>query len=260
MPNVTYDSLTSKVVNTINEDSIVGRFVQPRSRIRQFRTDRYINLFIAGKATLLNQDLSVGPVLQVTMTLPGGYTRPAQRIIDQSMEDGFCAKAFVSTNLIAAVEADREVIAAHRYEDDAGVPNQVDVTIPVGKQIANQDITVYYHFSAGRIALRVNLPDNEADVRNFGVFEQSFRILNKTDPAGGLEGLKLQTGFTLAGDFQLTIIVNSTQQISWDALAQGVTRLSVPSRESAESLVAKRLVAQGSGLTPRQAAALTVTR
>lgn len=260
MPNVTYANLTSKVANTINEDSIVAHFVQPRARIRQFRVDRFVNLYLAGKVTLLNQDLSVGPVTQVTMALTGGYTRPAQRVIDQSMEDGFCAKAFVSVNGVAAVEADREVIAAHRYEDAAANPNEVDVTIPVGKQIANQDITVYYHFSAGRMALRVNLPDNEADVRNFGVFEQGFRILNKADPAGGLEGLKLQTGFTLAGDFQVLFIVNSSEVISWDALGQGVMRLSIPSRESAEMLVAKRLAAQGSGLTPRQAAALTVTR
>jgi hypothetical protein len=260
MPNVTYDVLTSRVANTANEDSIVAKFVQPRSRIRQFQIDRFVNLFLAGKTNVPAADFSIGPVVSLTVTLLGSYPRPAQRVIDQSLEDGFCAKAYVYTAPGPATEADRVVIAAHRYEDAAANPNQVDITIPVGKQIANQVVDIYHHFSAGRLALRVNLPDNEADVRNFGVFEQGFRILNKADPAGGLEGLKLQAGFTLAGDFQLMFVVNSTNIISWDALALGVTRLSIPSRESATVLVAKRLAAQGSGLTPRQAAALTVTR
>lgn len=259
MPNLTFDNLTSKVVNPINEDAVVAKFVQPKRRVRQIPSDRFINLYLSKQKLLTGQDLSTISTLAISLT--GGYSKPGTRLIGSGLEDGFSAIAYIyPTTGGSATTATRVTIPAHRYEDAASNPNQVDLTVPSGQQTTGRSVNVYHHFSNGRLFLKVNLPDNEADQRFFSVFEGSFRENNASDPAGGLTGLMLQSAFTIAPDFQLLFIVNSTEVISWDAASLGPTRISIPTTEDSEDLVTARLRSRNLNLTARQAAALTVTK
>lgn len=258
MADIMVQDLISQVANTANQDTIIGKWVQPKKKVRQFQPNRYVHLFFSQEKLLTNQNLTSTATFTVSLS---SIPRPATRLIGSGYEDGFSAKAYIYlTSGGSASSSTRVTIAAFRYEDASANPNQVDLTVPAGNQTTGQSVDVWHHFSNGRLVLKVALPDNSSDVRDFQVLEKSFRELNAFDPAGGLVGLTLQQGFTLAPDFQLLFVVNSSEIVSWASAGYGPTDVLIPSLEDQMDLVTARLQAAGQSLSARQAAALSVTK